>query len=215
MRTIIITAAIAALITTPALAQTAAGSTSGSNATATSGSTSLSVSQGGAATSGATASTGASTAMQSADNAGNQQAITFNDAPALKTQRLVTAPPVAAPGLTTTLSETCMGSRSGGISVMGFGGTGGATYTDDECVTRLDARELASWGDREAARAVMCTKPRVYKAYEMTGNPCPQSPNYRRPQPVAQVNTQPSTAHNHVTMAPIPNPRHRANGERG
>ena len=52
-------------------------------------------------------------------------------------------PDVSAPGLTTTMTETCMGSTSGGVAWLGFGITGGTTWRDGRCANRLDARQ---WG---------------------------------------------------------------------
>lgn len=237
MRSMITLAAIAALTTTTAFAQvTAAGS--GSTATAITDSKSLSVAHGGAGGQGgagvaesasfseggsvsgvnATSTTGASTASatQDASNQGNSQSIHFNDAAPLKTQRLVTAPSIGSPGLTTTLSETCMGSVSAGITIMGGGAMGGKTYTDQECVIRLDAREVAqTLGDKEAARAIMCQKERVRLAYDQVGQPCPGTPRYA--EYVAEMNAQalmatppaaPAALPPAVTrMDPIPNPR--------
>ena len=41
-----------------------------------------------------------------------------------------TVPDVSAPGLTTTLTETCMGSTSAGGAVVGFGFSFGTTWRD-------------------------------------------------------------------------------------
>jgi hypothetical protein len=113
-----------------------------------------------------------------ASNQGNTQTVapTFNSyTPATQTVR--TAPPVAAPALTTTLTETCMGSTSVGVSVIGWGATGGTTWEDHECVRRLNARELAqTLGDREAAREVLCGNGDVFRVYNALGRPCRLTP---------------------------------------
>lgn len=88
------------------------------------------------------------------------------------TQTLKTVPTVAPPGLTTTLTETCMGSTSGGGSVAGFGLTIGATWRDSECVRRLNARELNAMGMRDAAVELMCDNPDVQAAMARTGLKC-------------------------------------------
>ena len=69
-------------------------------------------------------------------------------------------PDAIAPGLTTTLTETCMGSTSGGFAISGLGLSGGTTWTDSACVRRLDARELGSQGAKAASLERMCEDPK-------------------------------------------------------
>jgi hypothetical protein len=90
------------------------------------------------------------------------------------TQTLKNVPNVYAPALTTTLTETCMGSSSGGFSIAGFGISAGGTWADEECVNRLNARELRSLGPDGAlaAKEVMCANPVVREAYRKIGKPC-------------------------------------------
>jgi hypothetical protein len=205
-------------------------STSTSDSASQSGSVAVSESHGGAADShsqatGGTSSavTGASTsnATNAASNAGNAQTTIFNStAP----NSVRTVPTTYAPALTTTLTETCMGSTSAGGSWLGGGISIGSTWEDKSCKRRLNARELAqTLGDREAARAVMCGDPDVADAYERLGRPCPKSPAYKSeiaaqympqlptppaplpPQPPVIVNVQPP-APVVTPMAPVPNP---------
>jgi outer membrane protein OmpA-like peptidoglycan-associated protein len=85
---------------------------------------------------------------------------------------------VVAPALTTTLTETCMGSSSMGVSVLGFGATGGTTWQDHHCVRRLNARELAQTvGDRDAARELMCADEEIFRVYNALGRPCRMKPD--------------------------------------
>ncbi|WP_027799325.1 hypothetical protein [Paraburkholderia dilworthii] len=84
-----------------------------------------------------------------------------------------TTPSIAAPGLTTTLSDTCMGSTSFGLSVTGFGLTGGTTQVDQACVRRLDAREFRAMGLTDVALALLCQSDANRKAVEATGHLCP------------------------------------------
>jgi len=84
-----------------------------------------------------------------------------------------TTPSIAAPALTTTLSDTCMGSTSFGISVTGFGLTGGTTQVDQACVRRLDAREFRAMGLTDVALALLCQSDANRKAVESTGHLCP------------------------------------------
>lgn len=94
-----------------------------------------------------------------------------------------TTPSIAAPALTTTLSDTCMGSTSFGVSVTGFGLTGGTTQVDQACVRRLDAREFRAMGLTDVALALLCQSDANRKAVEATGHLCPgtNAPLARRP----------------------------------
>jgi hypothetical protein len=107
---------------------------------------------------------------------------------------------------------------------MGWGFSIGTTWRDPECVRRLNANAVANmFGDREAARSIMCDNKEVYAAFERVGRPCPQSPNYKHdqeefypteptppappplpPPPAAEAPPPPPAATQ--SMAPIPNP---------
>ncbi|SAK72479.1 chemotaxis protein CheA [Caballeronia temeraria] len=84
-----------------------------------------------------------------------------------------TTPAIAAPSLTTTLSDTCMGSASFGLSITGFGATGGTTLVDQACVRRLDAREFRAMGLTDVALALLCQSDANRRAVEATGHLCP------------------------------------------
>lgn len=71
-----------------------------------------------------------------------------------------------APGLTTTLTETCHGSSSIGGAVSGFGLSLGSTWADQECVVRLNARDLRQT-DPVMALAVTCLSKVNRKASDM------------------------------------------------
>lgn len=115
-------------------------------------------------------------------NDGNNQSIRIEGAQATDIPKQ--APAIAAPNLTTTLSETCMGSTSMGFSGAGFGLTFGSTWRDEACVRRLDARELRSFGAglpvdsailfHLAAKERMCEDPKIRAAFarvhKMTDN---------------------------------------------
>jgi len=85
-------------------------------------------------------------------------------------------PAVVAPSLTTTLSETCMGSTSMGVAGAGFGISFGSTWKDEACVRRLDSRELRSFGSglapndailfHFAAKERMCADKKIRAAFE-------------------------------------------------
>lgn len=77
-----------------------------------------------------------------------------------------------APSLTTTFSETCMGSTSMGAGFAGGALSLGSTWTDEECVRRLSAREVKSFGDVQAAKEILCGNEEVRQAFKRVGRPC-------------------------------------------
>lgn len=87
-------------------------------------------------------------------------------------QRLVTPPSVVAPGLAAAGIETCLGSVSGGVSVMGGGGSFGTSVKDDDCNRRLYARQLWNMGFKQAATNIQCLSPEVQYAMAAAGTPC-------------------------------------------
>jgi hypothetical protein len=100
--------------------------------------------------------------------------------PASTTSRLITTPTVVPPGLAAAGVETCLGSASGGLSVMGGGLTFGSTKVDEGCTIRLLARQLYAFGFQKAAVALMCQEARVAIAMDDAGSPCPPSAEIRR-----------------------------------
>src|SRR5580658_5395409 len=92
------------------------------------------------------------------------------------TAHLVTPPTTVAPGLAAAGIETCLGSASGGLSLMGGGFTFGSTKVDEGCTIRLLARQLFAFGFQKAALALMCQDERVAAAMDATGTPCPDAP---------------------------------------
>jgi hypothetical protein len=89
--------------------------------------------------------------------------------------RLTTPPTVVAPGLSAAGVETCLGSASGGLSLMGTGMTFGLTIPDEGCSIRLAARQLHAFGYPKAALALMCQDPHVAAAMAVTGEACPNT----------------------------------------
>lgn len=87
--------------------------------------------------------------------------------------KVKSVPSVLAPSLTATLSDTCMGSASFGLSIVGFGATGGTTVVDEACVRRLDSREFRAMGMNDVALALLCQSEANRKAIESTGRFCP------------------------------------------
>ena len=77
-----------------------------------------------------------------------------------------------APALTTTFSETCMGSTSLGAGFAGGSLSIGSTWQDIACIRRLDAREIKAMGDTQAAKELMCNSEEVRQAFKNVGRPC-------------------------------------------
>lgn len=96
-------------------------------------------------------------------------------APSNTTSLLFSTPSVVAPGLAAAGVETCLGSASGGLSVLGGGFTFGSTTVDEGCTIRLLARQLYAFGFQRAALALMCQDEHVAAAMYAAGSPCPRS----------------------------------------
>jgi len=108
---------------------------------------------------------------------GATSSVNISDPPAADpTSHLITTPTIAAPGLAAAGVETCLGSASGGISLMGGGFTFGATKVDQGCTIRLLARQLFAFGFHKAALALMCQDDRVAAAMAVSGSSCPSPP---------------------------------------
>lgn len=119
-----------------------------------------------------------------ADNAGNAQTITFTS-PGDTRATVKSAPSVGAPQIVSS-NDTCMGSISGGVSVVGVGVSGGTTYESGSCVMLKESRELWNMGLRLAAVARMCMTPSMKEAIELSGTECPQTIAARKKTEVAK-----------------------------
>lgn len=100
-----------------------------------------------------------------AGTASNNQGITINGGEVPTTTTLRNVPALGSIGLTTTLTETCMGSAGGQAVIAGFGVGGGKTYVDWECVRRLHARDIRA-RDPEVAKEILCGSREVWDARE-------------------------------------------------
>jgi hypothetical protein len=115
-------------------------------------------------------------AQTSGSSSGASAAINItNPASTTATNRVITPPTMVAPGLAAVGVETCLGSSSGGVSVMGGGFSFGRTTVDDGCSIRLLARQLYAFGLQKAAMALMCQDERVAIAMDAVGTPCPSA----------------------------------------
>jgi len=123
-----------------------------------------------------------------------------NPASTTSTNRLITPPTVVAPGLAAAGIETCLGSSSGGLSLMGGGLTFGSTKVDDGCTIRLLARQLYAFGFQKAAVALMCQDERVTFAMAAAGTLCPNTSSLVHHQVSMRTET-PSAAEAPITRA--------------
>lgn len=69
--------------------------------------------------------------------------------------------------------DTCMGSRTFGLQLAGFGVSFGSTWQDRQCMRIKNARQLDALGYRRAAIALLCQDDDVFDAMERAGTPCP------------------------------------------
>ena len=66
------------------------------------------------------------------------------------------APTVYAPSLTASVTETCWGSVSAAVSVVGVGATGAATIKDQDCNRRLNAAVSWRMDRKDIAFNIIC-----------------------------------------------------------
>ena len=82
------------------------------------------------------------------------------------------APTLYAPGLTASITETCWGSVSAGVSVVGVGVSGGATIKDLDCNKRLNAAVAWRMERKDIAFNIMCQEDDFREAAALTDKPC-------------------------------------------
>jgi hypothetical protein len=82
------------------------------------------------------------------------------------------APTVYAPSLTASVTETCWGSVSAAISVVGVGATGAATIKDADCNRRLNAAIAWRMDRKDIAFNIMCQDESFRAAAAKTNAPC-------------------------------------------
>lgn len=88
-------------------------------------------------------------------NQGNKQDINISET-VIGSKIPNNTPDAIAPGLTTTLNDTCAGSVTGALSLSGFGVGGGSTTEYVQCIIRLHSREMRQNGQVLAAKELMC-----------------------------------------------------------
>lgn len=77
-----------------------------------------------------------------------------------------------APPLTTTMTDTCMGSTSMGAGFAGGSVSIGSTWKDEDCSSIHYAREIRAMGDAQAAKEILCESAKVREAFKRVGRPC-------------------------------------------
>ncbi len=120
------------------------------------------------------------TAVAGSNSGANNQNITFQTQTPTDTVQQVNyggsetvhnTPSMGAPNLTTS-NDTCMGSAGGALSIAGFGGSIGSTYTDSNCIMLKNGRELWNQGMRAASMALECSNAHNRDALRKTGFSC-------------------------------------------
>ena len=125
---------------------------------------------------------------QTATTSGAMSMVNISDPADVNTTTRPTTPPtIVAPGLAGAGVETCLGSASGGLSLMGTGLTFGSTVPDSGCTLRLTARQFYAFGFKAAAIALMCQDQHVAEAMATVGEACPSSKIAANDQPEFSV----------------------------
>ena len=81
--------------------------------------------------------------------------------------------PASAPSMSVYGQDSCVIPLSGGVTVIGFSGTFGSYYVDEECERRKSVAVLAKLGMKVAAISLMCQDDKVWQAMMDAGTPCP------------------------------------------
>jgi len=109
------------------------------------------------------------------------------------------APTVYAPSLTASVTETCWGSVSAAVSVVGVGATGAATIKDQDCNRRLNAAVAWRMDRKDIAFNIMCQDDSFRAAAAATKTPC----DIDVPK-VSAIDAKPQTDKNLVPVANAP-----------
>ncbi|MEX3926562.1 hypothetical protein AB4Y36_21375 [Paraburkholderia sp. BR10936] len=83
-----------------------------------------------------------------------------------------TTPTVYAPALTASVTETCWGSISAAVSVVGVGATAAGTIKDMDCNKRLNAAVAWRMDRKDIAFNIMCQEEDFREAAALTDHPC-------------------------------------------
>ena len=85
------------------------------------------------------------------------------------------APPASAiaPSIMSYSQDLCTVGRSGAFQGQVFGLSAGRTVRDENCERLKLSKYLYDTGMKVAAVGILCQDPRVFKAMQMAGTPCP------------------------------------------
>jgi len=91
------------------------------------------------------------------------------------TKTTVKSPPPSAisPSINSSNSDLCTVGISGAVQTQILGISGGSTVRDLNCERLKLSKTIYDMGMKVAAVSIMCQDPRVFKAMEMAGTPCP------------------------------------------
>lgn len=172
------------------------GNSESNSSVSNSGNSSSTATGGSVSNSGNSSATGGSATGGSVANSGNtagnsSSAITINEASQPDKVTYKTVPNVGAPGLASAINnDLCVVSASMGGSGVGFGFAIGMQYRDEDCVRRVNARQLYNMGYAKASVLLMAQDPNVRKALEDAGEVLP--PASVPKQPESQIGQFPS-----------------------
>ena len=89
-------------------------------------------------------------------------------------QNIKSPPPSAiAPSMMSYSQDLCTTGQSGAVQTQIIGLSAGRTVRDQNCERMKLSKTLYDMGMRVAAVSLLCQDPRVFKAMEMAGTPCP------------------------------------------
>jgi hypothetical protein len=111
------------------------------------------------------------TGVSESNNAGNSQNINFAGSAPQKQMGNVGANFIA------TSNDTCMGSVSGGVTIIGLGASAGSTYVSAGCHLRAMAITSHALGDTDQAIQILCADPTTYQVRLAMGKPCYVKPD--------------------------------------
>ena len=159
------------------LAETVKTDTADSSAERNGGEVAQGGSGGAAATAGSTSTRTSTTADGESDKAAESAAVVNSDANRGGGGSAATSDSAAgsAPIFLSTGDDTCMGASGVGVQTFEFGFSVGSSWTEEDCVTLKNARELSNQGHPKAAKARLCMNEDNALAFEMTGEPCPRA----------------------------------------
>jgi len=111
-------------------------------------------------------------------NTNNNTATNTNNNTSTSTQKIeqdINSPPASAiaPSIMSYSQDLCTTGVSGAFQGQLFGLSGGKAVRDENCERLKLSKYLYDTGMKVAAVAILCQDPRVFKAMEMAGTPCP------------------------------------------